>query len=145
MEQFSNDLTRAYKERDDTKRQVEQLTKENEELRKGLPEHARLKALYESLKQDYEALKTSFESSERIRLQQKELIQVLRSSNLGVESSAASVQSISSISQKGGDGSSVHSLTAMIGSSQPTNSVFSGMQGYIGDQWLVEYCLKYLY
>jgi hypothetical protein len=113
-----------------------QLTQENEELRKGLPEYARLKAMYESLKQDHEALKTSLDSSERIRFQQKELIQVLqRSNNMGVDSSAASVQSISSISQKG-DVSSMHSLAALIGS-QPTNSVLSGYQGHGGDtpQW----------
>lgn len=96
-------------------------------MRKGLPEYARLKTLYESLKQDHEAVKTSLESSERIRLQQKELIQILqRTNNIAGDSSIASVQSISSISQKG-DNSSIQSLTAMIGSSQPSNSIFSGM------------------
>jgi regulator of replication initiation timing len=127
VEQLSGDLSRAYRERDEAKRNLEQLTQENEELRKGLPEYARLKALYESLKQDHEAVKTSLESSERIRLQQKELIQILqRTNNIAGDSSIASVQSISSISQKG-DNSSIQSLTAMIGSSQPSNSIFSGM------------------
>jgi len=59
--------------------------------------------------QDYESVKVSLESSERIRKQQKELINLLqRSHSLAVASDSGSVlsfNSISTISHHGGDGS----------------------------------------
>lgn len=101
MEQVTNDLKEAYQERDEAKRRVEQLIAENEELKKGLPEFARIKAAHDSLKQDNDALRISLESSERIRNQQKELIIVLQKSNAMIgESSILSFNSMSSISHK---------------------------------------------
>jgi hypothetical protein len=53
------------------------------------------------LLQDHDALKVSLESSERIRLQQKELITVLQKShNMMSESSVISFNSLSTISQR---------------------------------------------
>jgi hypothetical protein len=52
-----------------------------------------------TLAQDYESVKVSLESSERIRKQQKELINLLqRSHSLAVASDSGSVLSINSIS-----------------------------------------------
>jgi hypothetical protein len=87
------------------------------ELKKGVTEFARLKAAFDHLKQvlhyrlifcfitllfqDHDALKVSLESSERIRLQQKELIAVLQKShNMMSESSVITFNSLSTISQR---------------------------------------------
>ncbi|RYG97837.1 hypothetical protein EON65_52250, partial [archaeon] len=70
---------------------------------------ARLKITIDSLKQDNESLKFSLESSERLRVQQKELIHMLQKSQAlrGDHNSMASFRSISSISHKGeGEGDS---------------------------------------
>jgi hypothetical protein len=54
------------------------------------------------LLQDHDALKVSFESSERIRVQQKELIAVLQKSNhlMSESNSVVTMNSLSSISQR---------------------------------------------
>lgn len=73
-----------------------------EELKKIIPEMAKLRSTVESLKQDNDALRVSLESSERIRVQQKELIAILQKSHAMIsESSVVSFNSMSSISHKG--------------------------------------------
>lgn len=78
---------------------------ELEETRKVAQEYARLKTSYEHLKQEFESVKVSLESSERIRKQQKELINLLQKSHsiavAGDASSVLSFNSISTISQGG--------------------------------------------
>jgi hypothetical protein len=65
-------------------------------MRKASSEIGRIKASYEHLKQDHESLRISLESSERIRKQQKELINLLqRSHSVADLSSVVSFNSIS--------------------------------------------------
>jgi uncharacterized protein YlxW (UPF0749 family) len=76
-----------------------QTKQEIEDTRKVSHEFTRLRAAYEHLKQEYESVKVSLESSERIRKQQKELINLLQKSHsIAVASDAGSVLSINSIS-----------------------------------------------
>jgi len=88
-----------------------------EETRKDVQEFARLKASYEHLRQDYESVKVSLESSERIRKQQKELINLLQKSHsiavAGDSGSVMSFNSISTISHGGGGGGNHEGRTAL--------------------------------
>jgi hypothetical protein len=91
---------------------VEQSRRENEELRRDLQDYHHMKSSFDGLRQDYEAVKLSLDSCERIRVQQKELIEVLQRAQamLGLShlggvplstdvGSVTSFQSMSSISQ----------------------------------------------
>ncbi len=85
-----------------------QLRQENDELKNHLSDYSHIKAAYETLKHDHESLKISFQSCERIRIQQKELIDVLQRSQVlvggtvGDNGSIASFNSVSSISHTAG-------------------------------------------
>lgn len=85
---------------------------ENEELKRNVSDFIRLQTAYETLKHDHESLKVSFQSCERIRIQQKELIDVLQRSQVllgggatgGENASIASFNSMSTISHTAGGG-----------------------------------------
>jgi hypothetical protein len=94
------------------------LKSENEELKRNLVDYTQLKTAFENLKHDHESLKMSFQSCERIRIQQKELIDVLQKSQVlmgGDNGSVMSFNSVSSISH------TAAGSTAMAAASQFTN------------------------
>ena len=69
--------------------QSNKVRQELDELRTEAQEFVRLKAAYDHLKQDHDSLRVSFESSERIRKQQKELINLLQRSHSVVNGSVS--------------------------------------------------------
>lgn len=101
LNRYKAELQAAVRERDDALNRLDLAHKEMEEMRRGLHQAARLRAAHDHLVQDHEAVKISLESSERIRKQQKALIDLLqRTSHMTHGSSlngdSASVQSYNS-------------------------------------------------
>lgn len=88
------------RDRDDALRRLEQAYREIEEMRRALQEAARLRSNYDHLRQDHDALRISLESSERIRKQQKALIDLLQKTSSTISDSA----SVGSYSSYGGSG-----------------------------------------
>ena len=101
---LKREVTNAQRERDDALQRLDQAHREMDEMRRALQEAARLRASFDHLRQDHEALRISLESSERIRKQQKALIDLLQKSSITM-SDAASVGSYSSSQYGGGGGS----------------------------------------
>ena len=101
LNRYKAELQAAVRERDDALNRLDMAHKEMEEMRRGLHQAARLRAAHDHLAQDHEAVKISLESSERIRKQQKALIDLLqRTSHMthgsSINGDAASVQSYNS-------------------------------------------------
>jgi len=96
------ELQAVTRERDDALGRLDHAYREMEEMRRALQEAARLRASFDHLRQDHDALRISLESSERIRKQQKALIDLLQKSHTTI-SDSASVGSYSS-SQYGAGG-----------------------------------------
>jgi len=100
-------------------------------MRKSSSEIGRIKALYEHLKQDHESLRISLESSERIRKQQKELINLLqRSHSVADLSSVVSFNSISTnvtpIDNKSISSNITFSSSALAAENRPWLNNYSG-------------------
>jgi len=100
-------------------------------MRKASSEIGRIKASYEHLKQDHESLRISLESSERIRKQQKELINLLqRSHSVADLSSVVSFNSISTnvtpIDNKSISSNITFSSSALAAENRPWLNNYSG-------------------
>eukprot|EP00981_Chlorochromonas_danica_P008818 scaffold2312_cov165-Ochromonas_danica.AAC.58 len=101
LELTREELRRALRDKDEALRKVDQLKKEVEELQKVASEIGKMKIAVDTLNADNAALKLSLESSERLRVQQKDLITMLHKSHALIgEGSVASFNSISSISHR---------------------------------------------
>ena len=103
VSKLRREMQAATRERDEALTRLDHAYREMEEMRRALQEAARLRATYDHLRQDHDALRISLESSERIRKQQKALIDLLQKSHSAHMSDSASVGSYSS-SQYGSGG-----------------------------------------
>lgn len=93
---LKRELSILKEERDEVIKKLDNANRDIDEMKKASSEIGRIKASYEHLKQDHESLRISLESSERIRKQQKELINLLqRSHSVADLSSVVSYNSIS--------------------------------------------------
>lgn len=111
---LKRDLQNALRERDDAIHRLDHAHREMDEMRRALQEAARLRATYDHLRQDHDAVRISLESSERIRKQQKALIDLLQKT-ASTMSDTASVGSYSS-SQYGGGNSIINGSVSTMNS-----------------------------
>lgn len=93
-------MSQALKANEKNEQQIKELQEELYERRKKEQNFFQLKSLYENLQVEYDSLKLSLESSERIRVQQKELITVLQRNNIMTSTDTSSIISNSNSSFK---------------------------------------------
>lgn len=124
LKKENHDLQR---ERDEYHFRYEQMSRELEDVKRVSHELGKYKAMYDNLKHDYDSLKGSLDSSERIRKQQKELIQLMQRSNNIVgqvvtnNSSFASCNDVHNLSMSSG-----HSMFSHLISGGDNRSVHGG-------------------
>lgn len=128
---MKREVSTLKEERDELIKKLNNANRDIDEMRKASSEIGRVKASYEHLKQDHESLKISLESSERIRKQQKELINLLqRSHSVADLSSVVSFNSISTnvtpIDNKSISSNITFSSSALAAENRPWLNNYSG-------------------